>query len=78
MNWTDADRKSLVAFLQSSAGHKLKNGVITHIINQSQKIVGEGAPVFDAGAVTGMKILWVFIETLTSAGVAPEADQDYE
>lgn len=80
MTWTEEDRDRLGIFLDSTTGRKLKNGVVTHILNQSQTAVGEGAKDFECGQVTGMKLLWVFIEHLKtkSAGVAPEADQDYE
>jgi hypothetical protein len=75
MTWTEDDRENLARFLGSPSGRKLQNGVATYVLNQAQQVVGEGGKPFECGVVTGMKALWVFIEHLKSAGVAPEADQ---
>lgn len=73
--WTEEDQNSLNVFLnQTPAGRKLRDIVATTVLNQSQQVIGDGGKDFDCGIITGMRYLWVSIETL-SAGVAPEGDQ---
>jgi len=73
--WTDDDSRNLTVFLtQTSTGKKLKACVDTHIINSSQNAVANGGSPFDCGTITGMRMLWVFIETITLAQVTPQDD----
>lgn len=72
--WTEEDQTGLRNFLSHTAtGRKLKDIVVSTVLNQSQTIIGDGGSAFDCGVITGMRYLWVSIETL-SAGVAPEED----
>ena len=73
--WTDADRRALASFLNSPTGVKMERLMADHILDNCQTVVSEQAKPFDVGTVHGMKILWVFMKTLTAAGVAPEDDQ---
>lgn len=75
-DWSETDASALNAFLKSAAGLKLKNALVSHVLNSSQSVVSNGGNEFECGAITGMKTLWIFIETMTTAAVAPEADQD--
>jgi hypothetical protein len=73
--WTNADSRNLTVFLTGTAtGKKLKACVDTHIINSSQNVVASGGSPFECGTITGMRMLWVFIETITLAQVTPEDD----
>jgi len=76
--WTEQDSRTMDQFLDSATGTKLKNATVTHILNSGQTALEQGGNNFECGVVTGMRIIWVFIEGLRSAGVAPEADQDYD
>lgn len=48
------------------------------ILDACQSAVSSGCKPFEAGTVQGMKILWVYMKTLTTAGVTPETDPNYE
>lgn len=48
------------------------------ILDACQTAVSEQCKPFEAGTVHGMKILWVFMKTLTTAGVTPETDPNHE
>jgi hypothetical protein len=48
------------------------------ILDACQTAVSKQCKPYEAGTVQGMKILWVFMKTLTTAGVTPENDPNYE
>lgn len=74
--WNEQDIDTLRTFLnRTGTGTRLRNGVVTHILNQSQEAIANGNSEFDAGTIHGMKLLWVFIETCASVEVAPQDDQ---
>jgi len=64
--------------METPAGAKLERMVTDQILNSCQIAVSEQCKPFDAGTVQGMKILWVFMKTLTTAGVTPETDPNHE
>jgi len=76
--WSDKDRKALALFLETPAGAKMERLMADQILDACQTAVSEQCKPFDAGTVHGMKILWVFMKTLTSAGATPQLDPNNE
>ena len=76
--WSDKDRRALGAFLESPAGAKMERLMADQILDSCQTAVSERCKPFEAGTVHGIKILWVFMKTLTTAGATPQQDPNYE
>ena len=76
--WTEKDGRALINFLDTPAGAKMERLMADQILDACQTAVSEQCKPFEAGTVHGMKILWVFMKTLTSAGATPQLDPNNE
>ena len=76
--WTEKDSRALINFLDTPAGAKMERLMADQILDACQTAVSEQCKPFEAGTVHGMKILWVFMKTLTSAGATPQLDPNNE
>lgn len=73
--WDRDDAEVLAKFLNSPTGVRLKAQLVAFILDSGQRFLADGGRPFDAGTAHGMRTLWVYIETLKSAGVAPQDDE---
>ena len=76
--WTEKDGRAPINFLDTPAGAKMERLMADQILDACQTAVSEQCKPFEAGTVHGMKILWVFMKTLTSAGATPQLDPNNE